>query len=217
MADPTITPATRPDPLRHLDLAQTRAAAVIAALQADDWHRPTPCPEWSVRDIVNKMVASTWTFTTFAERRRPEPPWDLVNPVEVLGDDPLGVYLDAAAKCRTAWRANGALDGTAPSTIGEYPAKAVINARIFDTTILTWDVARACSLDDGINDEQAAYTLRVARALVPAVREQNPERFRPPDEPTDETPLVDQMIAATGRDPHWWPPGGATRRPAHEE
>lgn len=67
------------DPLRLLDLAQTRTSAVIAALGLDDWARPTPCPEWSVRDIVNKMVASTWTFTAFAERRRPQPPWDLVE------------------------------------------------------------------------------------------------------------------------------------------
>ena len=68
------------------------------AIEPEDWDRPTPCSEWSVRDIVNKMVASTWTFTAFARRERPEPPWDLVHPAEVLGDDPLGTYLDAASE-----------------------------------------------------------------------------------------------------------------------
>ena len=49
----------RLEPLVALDLAQTGAAWLIAHLTDADWHRPTPCDEWSVRDIVNKMTAST--------------------------------------------------------------------------------------------------------------------------------------------------------------
>ena len=44
----------RLEPLDALDRAQTTAAAVIARIGTDDWQRPTPCDEWSVRDIVNK-------------------------------------------------------------------------------------------------------------------------------------------------------------------
>ena len=88
---------------------------------------------------------------------------------------------------------------------GEFPAKAVINARIFDTTVLAWDVATACGVAHGIDEVQAGYVLRVARALVPAVRQNNPARFRQPADPDDGRPLVEQMISATGRDPHWQP------------
>lgn len=205
---------TRPrvDTLRILDLAQSRMATVIAGLRDGDWARPTPCPEWTVRDIVNKVVASTWSFTEFAHRRRPVPPWDLVHPVEVIGEDPLGVYLAAAAASRDAWRTPGALEGTAPSTQGEFPAKAVINARIFDTSILQWDVAVATGQPPLIDDEQAAYVLRVARSLVSLVRGKDPARFGPPG-PAAGRPLLDQMIAASGRDPDWTPPCGAGHAP----
>jgi hypothetical protein len=84
-----------------LDQAQTAAAAVIARLDDDDWARPTPCDEWTVRDVVNKMVASTITFTAFARREGP-PHYDLVHPAEILGDDPLGVFLAAATDCPPA-------------------------------------------------------------------------------------------------------------------
>lgn len=197
----------RLDPLEALDRAQTTAAALIARIDPADWNRPTPCDDWSVRDIINKMVASTITFTYFGRRERLKPALDLVNPAEMIGDDPLGCFLAEATKCREVWRAPGALDGTAPSTVGEFPAKAVLNARIFDTTILTWDVATACGLAHGIDDDLAAYVLRVAKALVPNVRSVNKDRYKDPSMLEESEPLVDQMIAATGRDPFWSPAG----------
>lgn len=193
---------SRPDPLRLLDLAQTRAAAVIGAITLDDLDRPTPCTEWSVRDVINKMVASTMVFTSFGRREKPDPTLDLIHPKEIIGNDPLGVYLTASLACREAWRAPGAMDGLAPSTQGEFPAKSVINARIFDTTILSWDVARATGVPHGIDDEQAAYVLRIAQALVGLVRGRDQARYAEPIDATG-APLVDQMVAATGRNPAW--------------
>jgi uncharacterized protein (TIGR03086 family) len=192
-------------PLGALDQAQTGAAALIARIRPAHWGLPTPCDEWTVRDIVNKMVASTITFTAFARRARPDPAYDLVHPPELVGDDPLGVFLAAAVDCRDAWRAPGSLEGNAPSTVGEFPATAVLNARIFDTTILTWDVARATGSDHGIGDALAAYVLRVARALVPNVRRVSPDRYKDAVAVDGSGPLVDQMVAATGRDPSWRP------------
>jgi uncharacterized protein (TIGR03086 family) len=195
-------------PLVALDQSQTAAAAMIARLGPDDWARPTPCDEWTVRDVVNKMVASTIMFTTFARREQPDPPYDLVHPVELLGDDPLGVYLDVASASRAAWRRPGALDGTAPSTIGEFPATAVLNARVFDTTVLTWDVARASSTQHGITEALARYVLRVAKALVPTVRSVNPDRYKDPVHvggEGDGGDVVDELVAVTGRDPRWAP------------
>ncbi len=200
--DPVGPP--RIDPLTALDLAQTAAAALIAKLDDRHWVLPTPCDEWSVRDIVNKMTASTIVFTAFGERHRPEPAYDLVHPAEIVGADPLGAYQAAAADCRAVWRAAGALEGTAPSTVGEYPAKAVLNARIFDTTILTWDVATAVGVAHGITDPLAAYVLRVAKAIVGNVRAVSPERYKDPRDRPDQS-LLDQMVAATGRDPSWRP------------
>lgn len=197
---------SRPDQLVMLDQAQTTAAAVLARVGPDDWQRPTPCDEWAVIDVVNKMTASTILFTAFGARAEPDPTLDLVHPNHIVGDDPLGAYLLAAMACRDAWRRPGALEGMAPSTIGEAKARAVLNARIFDTTILSWDVAAACGLPFVVGDELAGHVLRVAQALVPAVRSQSPERYKDTVELDDGAPIVDQMVAATGRSPRWTPP-----------
>lgn len=197
-----MTPVRIP-PLVALDRAQTSAAAMIARISDEDWARPTPCDEWSVRDVVNKMTASTVMFTWFGRRERLDPPYDLVHPPELLGDDPLGVFLAAADECRSVWRTPGALEGEAPSTVGRFPAKAVLNARIFDTTILTWDIGRAIGAPHGIDDPLAAYVLHVARALVSNVRAVSPDRYKDAAVVGDDASWVDQMVAATGRDPGW--------------
>lgn len=193
----------RLDPLRVLDLAQTRAAAVLAAVTPSQHGWVGPCDEWTVGDEINKLIASTRLFTAFGRRQPPDREYDLVKPPDVMGDDALGSFLDAAAACRAAWRVPGALDGMAPSTIGEANAKAVLHARVFDTTVISWDIAVACGIDPVIDDEQAAYVLRIARALVPAVRSVNAARYKDAVVARDDDPPLRQLIAATGRDPDW--------------
>lgn len=200
-----MTTETRPDTLWMLDLAQTGAASVIVRIRADQLDLPTPCDEWSVRNVIDKMVASTLVFTSFGLRERPDETLDLVHPIDIIGDDPLGSFEAAALGCREAWRRPGALEGMAPSTIGEAKARAVLNARVFDTTILTWDISRACGLDHGIGDDLAAYVLRIAEALVPAVRSKNPARYKDAVDLGEGADLVAEMVATTGRDPLWSP------------
>lgn len=195
----------RPDPLWILDLTQTRAAAVIAAIRPAELHLPTPCDEWDVLDVINKMVASTLVFAAFGRREEPDPELDLIEPKHIVGNDPLGAFETAAAACRAAWRAEGALDGNALSTIGEVPAKGVLHGRIFDTSILTWDLSRATGVPHGIDEIQASYVTRIARAVVPTVRSMDAARYKDsidvgPDDP------VAEMVAVTGRDPDWTPP-----------
>ena len=69
-----------PDPLRVLDLSQTRAAAVIASVSRDQMFLPTPCDLWDVKDVINKLVASTRLFTGFGLRQPADPSLVLINP-----------------------------------------------------------------------------------------------------------------------------------------
>ena len=193
------------DPLHILDLAQTRAALAIASLDGEQLDLPTPCDAWSVRDVINKLIASTLLFASLGRREQGDPRLDLIHPKEMLGNDPLGAYSAAATSCRDAWRVPGALDGMATSTIGEAKAHSVLNARIFDTTILSWDITVATSLPCLVDAEQGTYVLRVAKALVPAVRSHNKERYKEPVAIKEDASILEQLIAVTGRDPQWKP------------
>ena len=197
--------ASFPDPLRILDLAQTRAASIIATIKRDQLDLPTPCDEWSVRDVINKLVASTLLFASFGRREEGDSNLDLIHPKDLIGDNPLSAFTQAATSCRDAWSLPGALEGMATSTIGEAKARSVLNARIFDTTVLSWDISSACNVPNYIDEEQATYVLRVAQALVPAVRSHSNERYKAPVAISDNSQTLDHLIAVTGRNPSWEP------------
>ena len=94
----------------------------------------------------------------------------------------------------------------ANSTVGGAKAKAVLHARIFDTTILSWDLAKSCELPHYIDDEQASYVLTIAEVLVPNVRSRSAARYKERVEAAEDAALVDRLVAVTGRDPAWSAP-----------
>lgn len=83
----------------------------------------------------------------------------------------------------------------------------MLGVRIFDTTVITWDLATAVGVAHGITDDQAAFACAVAEVVLPVVSAASDrQRFQPPSAiPDASAGAVERLIAATGRNPHWAP------------
>lgn len=72
----TTTSSTTTQPLRHRDwmgLAEEeyrRLDALLRDLTDDDWHRPTDCTEWDVRQTVAHLVGAAESTARIREARR---------------------------------------------------------------------------------------------------------------------------------------------------
>ena len=53
---------------------------MIASVSREQMFLPTPCDLWDVKDVINKLVASTRLFTGFGLRQPPDHSLDLINP-----------------------------------------------------------------------------------------------------------------------------------------
>src|SRR5829696_4432047 len=53
----------------------------IAGVSDDRWDSPTPCPEWTARDLVQHMVDTQGMFLTFVNREMPPLPSAAYDPV----------------------------------------------------------------------------------------------------------------------------------------
>jgi uncharacterized protein (TIGR03086 family) len=170
----------------------------VNAVGADQWDGPTPCREWSVRELANHVTGEDlWT-----------PPLVQGSTIEevgarfegdLLGDDPIRESLTAA---REAIRAvAGALPsgGTVQLSYGEEQMGEYVHQLAADHLVHGWDLAVATGgdsrLDPALVHEVAAWfadreELYRAAGVIggPAAGTGDPQG---------------DLLAAFGRDPHW--------------
>lgn len=205
--------STSPAPTADLGPAAARVAQVLAAVTDEQLAGPTPCPRYTVGDLVEHVGGLTLAFTDAATKTPP------------AADGPGGQLGDAArlpADWRTAipaalddlvdsWRDPTAWEGMTVAGPVEMPGSVAGLVALEELVVHGWDLARATGQPYDVDEP----TLEVVRALV--------ADFAPADDPEqplvddgtlpfgravpvpDDAPTLDQVVALTGRDPAWQP------------
>ncbi len=135
----------------------------VARVPADRWDAPSPCPEWTARDVVRHVVDSHATFLGFigeAPGERPSVDDDLLGAVEAAVGE-VQARLDDPAKASAEF--DGLLGRT---TFGE----SVDRYLTFDLVVHGWDLARAAGLDETIDPDELRRLPDDVAALGPMAR-----------------------------------------------
>jgi uncharacterized protein (TIGR03086 family) len=129
----------------HRDaLASTRA--FVAGIDADQWDRPTPCSDWSVRELVNHIVSGNLWAAELGNGRTIADVGSALDG-DLLGDDPLAAYDFSASAAAAVFDAPGALDRPCAVSYGPVPGSVYAGHRFIDVLIHGWDVAAATGQD----------------------------------------------------------------------
>ena len=188
MTSPTTSPRT--------SIATAHAAAdrpltaVLDAVPADAWDRPSTCQEWTVRDVVRHLVQTQREFLT--ER----------------GVD-LGTEPDVDADPAAAWRAHArrvaavladeAVAGRAndgffgPTTVGA----TLEQFYVWDMVVHRWDVARSIRADPALTDAELDRVEAGADAFGEALYMEG--ICRPGTEPPAGADRATRVLARLGR------------------
>ncbi|MFV0126903.1 TIGR03086 family metal-binding protein [Streptomyces sp. HMX112] len=130
----------------------------VHAVGADQWDAPTPCAEWSVRDLVNHLTGEQlWVVPLVREGRTIEEVGDAFDG-DVLGDDPAGAWDRAAAAARDAFTERGALTRTVRLSYGDTPATAYCSQMVADAVLHAWDLSRAIGAPERLPDDLVEFT-----------------------------------------------------------
>ncbi|MFD9908942.1 TIGR03086 family metal-binding protein [Streptomyces sp. NPDC059063] len=127
--------------------------ARVHAVRGDQWDAPTPCTDWSVRDLVNHLAGEQlWVPPLVRDGATVEAVGDTFDG-DLLGSDPAASWATAAAASRAAFREPGALDRTVHLSYGDTPARAYCAQMVTDLVVHTWDLARAIGADERLPDD----------------------------------------------------------------
>lgn len=119
------------------------------------WSAPTPCPEWTVRDLVAHVVEEElWVAPLLAG----EPAEQIERRIadDVLGDDPVAAWRRSAEQARVATDDDAALAATIRLPSGDLTGEAYLHEMFADHLIHTWDLARAVGASEVLDAELVA-------------------------------------------------------------
>jgi|1186.fasta_scaffold318163_2 uncharacterized protein (TIGR03086 family) len=197
------------DPFRPLSTALDGAGHLVAAVRAEQWDEPTPCADWSVRQLVNHLVGGNRLVTRVLSGE-PLPPPDQLGRrahVDQLGTDPADAFRTTAEAMLAAFGRPGVLERAHTLPVGTLPGPAVVHLRIVETLVHGWDLACAIGRPVPFPDELAAAELAFSQDLLGRLPEERQPFARSQPVP-DDAPAIDRLVALLGRSPEQCQIGG---------
>ncbi|GAA4702705.1 TIGR03086 family metal-binding protein [Nocardioides conyzicola] len=185
--------------------AATRAlAAVVADIRDDQLADPTPCPDYSVADLLDHVAGLTLAFTLSAHKEPlpdgGQPSVDGVQLPPAWRED-IPAALDRLA---AAWSEPSAYDGLTMAGPIEMPAEMVALVALDEVVVHGWDLARATGQPYAPDETAVLASLGFASGFEPPP-EAGTGPFGPPVPVPADAPALDRLAGATGRDPGWAP------------
>lgn len=178
-----------------LDLFSQR----VHAIRDDQWDDPTPCTEWSVRDLVNHLTGEQlWVAPLVGEGRTIAQVGDVYDG-DVLGDDPVAVWDGAVASARDAFHEKGALDRTVHLSSGETAASAYCSQMTADAVVHAWDLSRAIGADERLPLRLVDFTLQEVSPYADSLA--GTGLFAPPVRPPADADAQTKLLCMLGRKP----------------
>jgi len=187
----TSTPSPSTSQLVH---AHSMVAIVIEGVRDDQWSAPSPCSEWSVRDLVNHVVGMNLVFSALLTD---EPAPQRV--ADRIGADPVGVYRTSASALVAAFDQPGVLERTYQGLLGAATGRDRLQIRLYDLVAHGWDLAQATGQCIEFPSEMVEQALAFAEVQLAA--QARTGRFDPPVAISPDAPALDRLVAFLGRSP----------------
>lgn len=211
-----MTTATTPDTTDARPIfaeALRTATGVISKVTPDQLGAPTPCSEFAVRDLLEHLVG---LVDRVAGIGRKEDPFG-VAPRVVTEDAWLAAWNDAVTDYESVWSDDAVLDVPSPLPWAPGDGRAVIAMFVGELTIHTWDLGTALGFEPAWSE--AALQLAASgvgqgmpatnrheifgpiKAQLPAHIAALPDPFADAVPVPDDAPLIDRIVAWSGRQP----------------
>ncbi|MHA0289658.1 TIGR03086 family metal-binding protein [Mycobacterium sp. C3-094] len=178
-------------------------ADLVRAVSDDELSGPTPCSEMSVAALVSHLGGLAAAFTAAAAKDFGELTDTPPEISDQLDDDWRTFYPQRLKEMAVAWNGPAAWEGMSRAGGVDFPAQVGGRIALTEVVVHGWDLARATGRPYAVDDD-------VLRAVLPHVTEFASGApveglFAAAVPVSDDAPLLDRVIALTGRDPAWTP------------
>ncbi|MGK3207242.1 TIGR03086 family metal-binding protein [Amycolatopsis sp. MEPSY49] len=171
----------------------------LRAVPPDGWHAPTPCTDWDVRALVNHMTRGNLNYVGLLRGATRED-FLAARDADALGDDPVTAFTESVRICAEAFAEDGALDRVVDYPLGKLTGRRALAVRTTDSTVHTWDLARALGADDTLDPGLVAWIDESYDDIFAGLA-LNSRVFAEPPAAAPGASRQDRLLTRFGRDP----------------
>lgn len=178
------------DELGPLEAALEVTGSIIEAVAGDQWDLPSPCTEWTVRQVAEHLIRGNDLFTrALGGEASASPPAD--------GGMPRAFH-ESGARLLAAFRQPGVMDQVAEVPFGSVPARVALSLRVTEVLVHGWDLARATGQAPQFPEEVAEGALAFTGPMLERIPP-GPQPFGVPQPVDPAAPAIDRLAALLGR------------------
>jgi uncharacterized protein (TIGR03086 family) len=186
--------------------ATSAVATLVAGVRDDQLGDPTPCPAYTVADLLDHMGGFPTAFIAAARKQRLGPAAAPHADGANLDDDFRGRIAGDLAELAEAWRDPAAYTGMTQAGPVDLPGEVAALVALDEVVVHGWDLARATGQDYDPGEAAVLACLGFAQSFEPPGEGDTDGLFGPSVPVPDDAPALDRLAGATGRDPRWTPP-----------
>ncbi|MGW7049622.1 TIGR03086 family metal-binding protein [Streptomyces avermitilis] len=176
----------------------------VAAVPERAWGAPTPCSEWTVRQVLNHARLDQQAYGA-AVTGDGWPESDSFQPADALSGDARAELDAVLRRVADVYAALPADAGQVPTPLGPLSLPLAAAAAAMDAGVHAWDIAVATGLDMPLDEELAEGIWAAAERLADHLRDAYGV-FAPVREVPEGHSRAEALLAFLGRDPHWAAP-----------
>ncbi|MFF5899227.1 TIGR03086 family metal-binding protein [Streptomyces argenteolus] len=188
-----------------LEPVARRISELAGAVRDDQLPGPTPCPDYAVQELLGHLVGLTVAFRDAAYRKLgPTTDTSPDSALPVLPADWRESLPTLLEELVTAWRSPAALEGMTRAGGVDLPGEIAGAVARNELLVHGWDLARSTGQEFRADEA----SLRSSEAmLAPGDDDRTGPGaiFGPPVPVPPDAPLLDRVIALSGRRPDWRP------------
>ena len=149
-------------PLEALIDALDLQVGVGGQVQASQLSLVSPCPGWTVRDVMNHSIGVTMKFTHFAAGATDTPH---APPGDLIGRDHRQALRATARAAQKAWT-SADLGRSCRLSFGTFSADAILAINLVDVLAHTWDISVATGVKIGCDESLWTAGLDAAHIVI---------------------------------------------------
>ncbi|MFF3404639.1 TIGR03086 family metal-binding protein [Streptomyces sp. NPDC002742] len=188
-----------------LTRAHDRLREAVAGVPESAWGAPTPCGEWTVRQVFNHARLDQQAYGA-AVTGSGWPEEDPFQPVDGLGADATASLDKALADVAAVYGGLPADADEVATPLGPLPLPVAAAAAAMDAGVHAWDIAVATGQASPLDDELAEGIRLAADRLADHLRTSFGV-FAAAREVPEGAGRAEELLAFLGRDPYWTPAG----------